>query len=54
MFTPLKSALDTTVVIWLSRDLKSWFREARLVESSDVSEAARAFAFIWVRRSETC
>src|SRR5437868_15421677 len=54
MLTPLKSAFDTTLVIWSRRDLKSSFRAVRLVESSEVSEAARALAFIWVRRSETC
>src|SRR6185312_3777817 len=54
MFTPLKSALLTTLVIWSRRDLKSAFRAWRLVVSSEVSEAARTLAFIWVSRSETC
>src|ERR1700749_4200830 len=54
MFTPLKSALDTTLVIWSRRNLKSSFRAVRLEESSGVSEAGRALAFIWVSRSETC
>src|ERR1700761_6271616 len=54
MLMPLKSALFTTCEIWSRRDLKSAFRAARLVESSEVSEAARTLAFIWVRRSETC
>src|SRR6185312_4315702 len=47
MFTPLKSALLTTLVIWSRRDLKSAFRAWRLVVSSEVSEAARTLAFIW-------
>src|SRR3954468_21776510 len=54
MLMPLKSALETTLAIWSRRDLKSSFRAVRLVESSEVSEAARTLAFIWVRRSETC
>src|SRR6185312_4391048 len=54
MFTPLKSALLTTLVIWSRSDLKSAFRAWRLVVSRDVSEAARTLAFIWVSRSETC
>jgi len=54
MFTPLKSALLTTAVIWSRSDLKSAFRAVRLVVSSEVSEAASALAFIWVSRSETC
>src|SRR6185312_197367 len=54
MFTPLKSALLTTLVIWSRSDLKSAFRAWRLVVSSEVSEAARTLAFIWVSRSETC
>src|SRR6185312_241054 len=54
MFTPLKSALLTTLVIWSRSDLKSAFRAWRLVVSSEVSEAASTLAFIWVSRSETC
>src|SRR5665213_1624450 len=54
MLMPLKSAFETTGATWSRRDLKSAFRAERLVASSEVSEAARALAFIWVRRSETC
>src|SRR3569833_310232 len=53
MLTPLKSAFDTTLVIWSRNDLKSSLRAVRLVASSEVSEAARTLAFIWVSRSET-
>src|ERR1700761_5738213 len=54
MLMPLKSALDTTLVIWSRSEVKSAFRAWRLVVSSEVSEAASALAFIWVSRSETC
>ena len=50
---PLKSAFVMTLVIWSRSDLKSSFRADRLAESSDVSDAARAFSFIWLNRSVT-
>src|ERR1700757_3825797 len=54
MFTPLNEAFEATVVIWSRRDLKSVFRDVRLVASSEVSEAARALAFICCSRLEIC
>src|SRR5579875_605366 len=52
MFTPLKLALDTILPIWSRSVSKSALMEARLLESSEVSEADRALAFIWFSRSE--
>jgi hypothetical protein len=53
MFTPLKSELDTIWVIWPSTDLNWAFVAARLVASSEVSDAVRARVFSWLSRLET-
>src|SRR6185437_15290887 len=50
---PLNAALDRVEVIWSRSELKSVCMALRDVVSSDVSEAARAFSFIWVSRSVT-
>ncbi len=51
MSMPLNEALLMVEVIWSRSELKSVCMAARDVESSDVSEAARALDFIWVSRS---
>jgi len=48
---PLNEALAMVEVIWSRSELKSVCMALRDVVSSDVSEAARAFDFIWVSRS---
>ncbi len=53
MLMPLNDAFDRVLVIWSRSELKSVAMALRDVESSDVSEAARAFSFIWVSRSVT-
>ena len=53
MFTPLKSELDTIWVIWPSTDLNWVLVAARLVASSEVSDAVRARVFSWFSRLET-
>ena len=52
MLAPLNSALFTTFASWSRSALKSSFRAVRLAASRVVSEAARAFSFIWSRVSE--
>ena len=49
---PLNDEFWMVLVIWSRSELKSVARALRLVLSSDVSDAASAFSFICVSRSE--
>ena len=49
---PLNTALFTIVLIWSRSAVKSSFSAWRLAVSSEASEAASAFCFIWISRSE--
>src|SRR5277367_2802453 len=52
MLTPLKSELFVIEVIWLRIDLNWVFKAARLVASSELSEADSAVDFSWLSRLE--
>ena len=52
MLAPSKLALETSLLIWLTSEVKSEAIAARSVVDSEVSDASRAFDFIWFRRSE--
>src|SRR5579872_4773313 len=53
MLTPLKSEFDTIWVIWVRIDRNWVLVAARLVGSSEVSEAVSASVFSWFSRFET-